>query len=235
MSFTSTYIAGAVGAGDTDRYCETQNMKVGALTLTATRTPGNGARKVTCTRTVDGDADTPGTLLVTARTSPGQTITETLIPGAHTVLVTGTKYFSSITSVVGAGWVIDGNNDTIVVGMAAEHLVVRDTGRPQGHPDHGRRGVGSITVSDGTKTLMILPANMAIGYYEFNLSYTAAPCRAAGRDRRSASSTRQASPPATRELTDARLRLSGRVQELHAGAGRDVARFQQRRHDAVRP
>jgi len=172
MSFTSTYIAGAVGAGDTDRYCETQNMKVGALTLTATLTPGNGARKVTCTRTVDGNADTPGTLLVTGKNLAGQTITETLIPGAHTVLVTGTKYFSSITSVVGAGWVIDGNNDTIVVGMAAEHLVSETPGVLKGILITVA-AASAINISDGTKTLMILPASMAIGYYEFNLSYTA--------------------------------------------------------------
>jgi len=172
MSFTSTYIAGAVGAGDTDRYCETQNMKVGALTLTATLTPGNGARKVTCTRTVDGNADTPGTLLVTGKNLAGQTITETLIPGAHTVLVTGTKYFSSITSVVGAGWVIDGNNDTIVVGMAAEHLVSETPGVLKGILITVA-AASAINIIDGTKTLMILPASMAIGYYEFNLSYTA--------------------------------------------------------------
>ena len=170
MSFTSTYIAGAVGAGDTDRYCETQNMKVGALTLTVTLTPGNGARKVTCTRTVDGNADTPGTLLVTGKNLAGQTITETLIPGAHTVLVTGTKYFSSITSVVGAGWVIDGNNDTIVVGMAAEnHLAVG------GGTIHGiyisTTAAGTITVTDASGTIMLLPVSAAVGLYEFDIDY----------------------------------------------------------------
>lgn len=172
MAFTSTYIAGAVGGGDTDRYCESQNLKVGALTLTATLTPGNGARKVTCTRSVDGNADTPGTLLVTGNNLAGQTITETLTPGANGILVTGTQYFASVTSVVGAGWVINGNNDTIIVGMAAEHLVSETPGVLKGILITVA-AASAINITDGTKTLMILPANMAIGYYEFDVAYTA--------------------------------------------------------------
>jgi hypothetical protein len=170
MSYTSTYIAGAVGAGDDNRYCESQALKVGALTLTATVTPGNGARAVTCTRTVDGNADTPGTLLVTGKNLAGQTITETLIPGAHTILVSGSKLFASITSVVGAGWVINGNNDTIVVGMGAEHFVSESAGTLKGILITVA-AASAINVTDGARTIMILPANMAVGYYEFDVAY----------------------------------------------------------------
>jgi len=166
MGYTSTYLAGAVGAGDNDRYAESQNLKVGDLALTATLTPGNGARIVTCTRTVDGNPDTPGTLLVTGKNLAGQTITETLIPGAHTVLVSGKKLFASVSKVTGAGWVIDGNNDTIIVGMGAEHYVSATAGQLKGILITVA-AASAINVTDGGKTVMILPANMAIGYYDF--------------------------------------------------------------------
>ena len=172
MGNKSTRIA-AAPVGDADHYCETQNMKVGALTLTATLTPGGAsptARKVTCTRTVDGNADTPGTLLVTGKSLSGQTITETLIPGAHTVLVTGSKLFASITSVVGAGWVIDGNNDTIVVGMAAENYVAVGGGTLHGIYI-STTAAGTITCTDATGTIMLLPASAAVGLYEFDIDY----------------------------------------------------------------
>jgi hypothetical protein len=168
--FTSTYLSAAVGAGDADHYCETQNMKVGALTLTATLTPGTGARLVTCTRTVDGAADTPGTLVVVGKNLANQTITETIAVGAHGILVTGTKLFASITTITGAGWVIAGNNDTIIVGMAAEHFIAEGAGVLKGILIT-EAVASAINVMDGAKTLAIFPASMAIGYYELNVNY----------------------------------------------------------------
>ena len=166
MSYTSTYLAGAVGAGDNDRYAEVQNLKVGDLTLTATLTPGNGARTVTCTRVVDGNADTPGTLLVTGKNLAGQTITESLIPGANGILVSGSKLFASVSKVTGAGWVINGNNDTIIIGVGCEHYVSGTAGQPK-RILISVAAASAINVTDGGKTLMILPASMAIGYYDF--------------------------------------------------------------------
>ena len=170
MSFKSTYLAGAVGAGDTDHYCASQNLKVGDLTLTATLTPGNGARIVTCTRAVDQAADTPGTLLVTGKNLASQTITETLIPGANGILVSGSKLFASVSKVTAAGWEIAGNNDTIIVGMGAEHFVSESAGTLKGILITVA-AASAINVTDGAETIMILPASMAIGYYEFDVAY----------------------------------------------------------------
>jgi hypothetical protein len=115
---------------------------------------------------VDGNADTPGTLLVTGKNLAGQTITETLIPGGHTILVSGSKLFASVSKVTAAGWVIDGNNDTIIVGMGAEHYVSGTAGQLKGILI-SVAAASAINVTDGGKTIMILPASMAVGYYDF--------------------------------------------------------------------
>jgi hypothetical protein len=98
-------------------YVVSTNMVVGAYTLAHTTASDGLARNVTCTRAVVTGADTPGTVLVTGTDLDGTVITETLTPGADTVLVAGTKAFLTITSIVGSGWVINTGNDTIVFGF----------------------------------------------------------------------------------------------------------------------
>jgi hypothetical protein len=101
---------------DVDRIVTTANMIVGAYTIAA---QPDVPRCITATRTVVGDADTPGTLVIVGTNWDDQVITETLTVGAHTVLVVGTKAFKTVTSVTGVGWVIATNNDTITVGVGA--------------------------------------------------------------------------------------------------------------------
>jgi hypothetical protein len=108
---------GAPVALDDDRYVTSTNMKVGAYTIAA---QPDVARNVVVTRTADGNADTGGTITVTGTNILDDTISEVITVGAHSVVVAGTKAFKTITSIVGAGWVIDGNNDTIKVGCGNE-------------------------------------------------------------------------------------------------------------------
>lgn len=106
-------------AGVADHFVASVNMAVGAYTL-ANASPGDGsARSVVAIRTVVGGADTPGTLVITGTDLAGDVITETINVGATGVAVPTTRAFATVTSIVGAGWVIDGpgDEDTLVVGF----------------------------------------------------------------------------------------------------------------------
>lgn len=109
------YSPGSPAAADDNAYVTSTNMKVGAYTLAATA-PDMGARNVTLKRTVNGGADTPGTITVTGTNLAGAVISEVLTPGANNTEVVGSKAFASITSIVGAGWAIADAADTIIVG-----------------------------------------------------------------------------------------------------------------------
>lgn len=159
-----TYISAAPVAS-ANGYVTSVAMKVGAYTLAATA-PTSGARRVTCTRTVVGGADTPGTITVVGKDLSGQTITETLTPGAHTILVTGTLFFASITSITGAGWVTATGDDTIVVGWDATLAVATGAGKLYGIV-LTETAAGIITIYDSTRTIAVLKASIAERTYEF--------------------------------------------------------------------
>ena len=113
------YLLGTPIAATTNRIVTSTNMKVGAYTIAA---QPDVPRVITLTRTVVDTADTPGTITITGTNYNDEPISETLTVGAHATLVTGTKAFKRVNSVVGAGWVIDateGTADTIVVGVGA--------------------------------------------------------------------------------------------------------------------
>lgn len=153
-------------------YVTSVAMKVGAYALAATA-PTSGARHVTCTRTVVVAADTPGTIVVVGKGLSGQTITETLTPGAHTILVTGTKWFSSITSITGVGWVISGagDADTIVVGWDAQQAVATTGGHLVGLTVN-TTAAGTITLTDARGAIAVLPNSVAVGQYLYDLDYS---------------------------------------------------------------
>ena len=161
----------AAPVGDANGYKTTVDMKVGAYTLDA-NAPTSGARHVTITRTVVDTADTPGTVVLVGKDLSGQVITETITPGAHTILVTGAKWFSYLTSATGAGWVIGGTDeDTIEIGWAAECAVATGTGELKAlliAVTHA----STITLKDATGTLVVLPNSFAVGYYEMELGYS---------------------------------------------------------------
>jgi hypothetical protein len=119
LDVANCYVAnlGAPALADVDRFVVSTNMKNGSYTLAATTSPDGQARNVTVTRTsVTGD-DTAGTVTVTGTNTAGAVISEVITPGASGVTVAGVKAFKTVTSVVGAGWVINTGNDTITVGF----------------------------------------------------------------------------------------------------------------------
>lgn len=168
--FTYTNIAIATAA-DTDYIVETTSMKVGAYTIAHATPPTAGARHVTVIRTAVDAADTPGTLAVVGKDLAGQAITETITPGADGVTVTGTKWFASITSATGAGWVIAGGNDTIVVGFAADVIVVEGEGELRAVVI-STTAAGAVTLTDKKGTIATLKASIAEGTYYYDLNFS---------------------------------------------------------------
>ena len=147
-----------------DRFVASADMKVGAYILDATA-PTFGARHVTCTRTVAGNADTPGTLVLVGKDLSGNTITETLTVGAHTVLVTGTKFFASLTSATGAGWVVDvgtTTKDTLEIGWDAINAVAVGGGVLHSLTIN-TAAAGAIVIADSRGTIATIPSNQAAG------------------------------------------------------------------------
>jgi len=117
---TVQYAPGSPVLDDVDWFVVSADMKVGAYTLAHTA-PDVGARNVTVTQTAVGTEDTNGTIVVVGTDLGGNAITETLTPNAGAT-VAGTKCFKTITSITGAGWVIDGveaTEDTVTVGFGA--------------------------------------------------------------------------------------------------------------------
>ena len=102
---------------DVDRYVTSANMKVGAYTIAA---QPDVPRNITVTNaTGGGAADTLGTITITGTNILDEEITEVITPAAASA-VAGTKAFKTITSIVGADWVIDTTADTITVGCGDE-------------------------------------------------------------------------------------------------------------------
>ena len=92
------------------------SMKVGTYTVAAQ--PLMPCR-ITLTHTVVETVDTLGTVVILGTLPDTTVVQETLIPVADTEVSTVNE-FATITSITGAGWVIDagvGTADTIIVGM----------------------------------------------------------------------------------------------------------------------
>jgi hypothetical protein len=170
MGWMPTHFAAATTAV-ANRFVTSVAMKVGAYTVANASMPTAGARKITVTHaTVATGTDTLGTITVTGTNLAGATISEVITPLADQT-VTGTKYFLTVTGVVGAGWVIAGGNDTITVGCAAAAVVAEGTGILHG-VTISTTAAGAITIADATGTLVVLPSNAAVGQYIYDLQFT---------------------------------------------------------------
>jgi len=113
---TKNYSLGKPVVADVDRVVTSTNMKVGTYTVAA---QPDVPRNITVTVTAGDTADTMGTITIVGTDSADAVISETITPEAGET-VAGEKAFKSVTSVTGAGWVIDaaeGTNDTITVGI----------------------------------------------------------------------------------------------------------------------
>ena len=106
---------GAPRAVEVARAVSSTNMVVGAYTVA---NQPDVPRNVSVSHTAVSTADTLGTILVTGTDYAGDPLTETLTPSNGTT-VNGTKAFRSITSIVGAGWVIAAGNDTVTLGYGS--------------------------------------------------------------------------------------------------------------------
>jgi hypothetical protein len=168
-----THLDAAI-VGDADRWVASTNMKVGAYTLLnsgANPTPGT-ARKVTLVRTVVGAADTAGTVVIVGKNLAGETITESMVPGANGITVTSTNWFASIASITGVGWVINEANDTIVVGIDGNYLIVAEGSGTLASVTVNTTAAGSITLADAGGTIGVLPANAAVGQYAYGCHFS---------------------------------------------------------------
>lgn len=113
------YNLGSPALADDDLVVTSTNMIVGEYTVDA---QPDIPRNITVTATAGATADTLGTITVTGTNYDDEVISEEITPVAGSA-VAGTKAFKTVTSVVGAGWVIDaveGTNDTIKVGIGNE-------------------------------------------------------------------------------------------------------------------
>jgi hypothetical protein len=153
-------------------YVVSTPMINGAYTLAA-NSPTSGARHVTLVRTAVSTADTPGVITITGTDRGGNTITETMIPGSTGVTVTSTKFFATIPTggIVGSGWVTAAGDDTIVFGWDALCALATGTGVMKGF-FLTVTAASTVTFTDGTGTLVVLPASFPVGFYETEMGYS---------------------------------------------------------------
>jgi hypothetical protein len=168
MGYPFTPIA-ATTAAVANRIVISTDMVVGAFAVANASPAWRGAALITVTHTAVGAVDTLGTIAVVGTDLNGQAISETIVPLAGTV-ATGTKFFRKVTSVTGAGWIIDEGNDTIVVGVAAGSYVASSGGTLRSIIVN-TTAAAAIVVSDATGTIATLKASIAEGHYIYDIDY----------------------------------------------------------------
>lgn len=161
---TSTSISASTAAV-TNRFVASTNMKVGAYTVANASPAWNGACFVTVTHTTVVTTDTLGTVVVVGTDLAGNARTETLTPVADST-VTGSVPFRTVTSVTGAGWVIAGSNDTLVVGCAAGSIVCGSSGTLYSVLVNVT-AAATVVLSDAKGTIQTFPVSAAVGNYVF--------------------------------------------------------------------
>ena len=109
------YALGSPVAPDDDFFVAAATaMKVGAYTLLNTTLAV--ARNITVTHTATSTVDTLGTIDIVGTDIAGNALTESITPLNGTV-ASGAKAFKTITSITGAGWVVNTGADVIKVGF----------------------------------------------------------------------------------------------------------------------
>jgi hypothetical protein len=106
------YYLGTPEVDDDDQVVTVENMLVGTYTITASP---DVPRVLTLTHVAVGAVDTLGTVTIAGTDVNDEVISEVLTP-SNGATVTGLKAFKTVTSVTGAGWVINEGNDTIIIG-----------------------------------------------------------------------------------------------------------------------
>lgn len=164
LNFTNT---AATTAAVTNRFVVSTNMKVGTYTIANASPTWSGGCLVTITHTtVAAGTDTLGTITIVGTGIGGQALTETMTPVADST-ATSTNAFRTVTSATGAGWVIAGGNDTLVIGCAAGNVACGSQGILGGVLINNTVATAA-TVSDATRTIITIPASQAAGtFYSF--------------------------------------------------------------------
>lgn len=153
----------ATTAAVTNRFVVSTNMIVGAYTIANASPVWQGGCFVTATITANTGNDTPGTATIVGTDLAGNAQTEVLtLVAAGTA--TGVKVFRSITSITGAGWVINGGNDTIVFGCTAGSIVCGTSGTLYAIVVNAT-AAATVVVSDSVKTIATLKVSIAEGHY----------------------------------------------------------------------
>ena len=153
----------ATTAAVTNRFVASTNMIVGAYTVANASPVWQGGCNITATITAVTGNDTAGTLTVVGTDLAGNAQTEVITLTAG-VGGTGTKVFRTVTSVTGAGWVINVGNDTIVVGCAAGAIACGSSGTLYGIVVNAT-AAATVVLSDSAGTIATLAASIANGSY----------------------------------------------------------------------
>lgn len=148
-----------------NRYVTSTNMKVGAYTLANTTPVWQGGAFVTFSHVTVTGTDTLGTVAIVGVDTAGNVRTETITPVADST-VTGLIAFRTITSITGAGWVINTGNDTITCGVASGAIVCGTSGTLYAVIVN-TTAANAITLSDSVRTIGSLKLSIAEGSYGF--------------------------------------------------------------------
>jgi hypothetical protein len=164
LTFTNT---AASTAAVTNRFVVSVNMANGGYTVANASPTWSGGCLVTATITGVAGNDTPGTLTIVGTAVGGAALTEVLTLTAGG-LATSTNAFRTITSLTQAGWVAVSTADTIVVGCAAGNVACGSQGTLGGVLVNNLVAA-AVTISDGSRTIMTIPASQAAGtFYDFD-------------------------------------------------------------------
>ena len=150
-------------AAVTNRFVVSTNMIVGAYAVANASPAWQGGCNITATITAVTGNDTAGTLTVVGTDMAGSAQTEVITLTAG-VGGTGTKTFRTVTSITGAGWVINAGNDTIVVGCAAGAIVCGSNGTLYAVVVNAT-AAATVVLSDSVGTIATLAASIANGHY----------------------------------------------------------------------
>lgn len=173
MGYPRTHFAAATAAqASATRFLGVTNMAVGdyGAPLNSGAMPSEGARHVTVSHAAVGAADTLGTVTITGHNLVGQLISEDIVP-SNGIMVTGTKWFRDVTSIVGAGWVINAGNDTISVGCAAVAIAVEGAGNLHAVIVN-TTAAGTVTLADAAGTIGVLKASIAEHNYVYDVAFS---------------------------------------------------------------
>lgn len=100
-------------APDDNKIVTSTNMKVGSYTVAAQPT---SLARISITHTTVTGTDTLGTITITGTDKDGVSVSEEVTPVADSTVYT-TQLFKTVATVVGADWVINTTEDTVIVGV----------------------------------------------------------------------------------------------------------------------